>query len=85
MALLVHRGLNSTSLLTHRLVQSPKCQNAAFRHLESGHKDLSEPPVGKRLPFRARNASHVAFLRLETKAEVAQTRSRFTPSKTGIL
>ena len=82
MALLVHRVLNSTGLLTHRLVQSPKCQNVAFRHLDSRREDLVELPIGKRLPVRARKAIHITFLRLETNAEVAQAESRLNSSKT---
>jgi hypothetical protein len=85
MALLVHWVLNSTILLTHRLVQSPKCQSVAFRHLDSRHKDLVELSVGKRLPVRARKATHIAFLDLEAKAEVAQVGSRMTSSQTEIL
>jgi hypothetical protein len=88
MALLVHRVLNSTiwfTRLTRRLVQSPKCQSVAFRHLDSRHKDLVGLPVGKPLPVRARKVTHIAFLDLETKPEVAQAGSRMTSLQNEIL
>jgi hypothetical protein len=48
-------------------------------------KDLVELSVRKSLPVRTRKASHIAFLDLEAKAEVAHGGSRMTSSQTEIL
>jgi hypothetical protein len=84
MALLVHRVLNSMILPTHGLVQSLKCPSVTFRHLDSRHKDLAGLPVGKLLTVRDRKVTHIAFLDLETKAEVAQAGSCLTSSEAEI-